>query len=268
MPRRPMLALVLLSLAAAACGPTSSAPSAGPSTGPSQVSTPSAVSSPGPTPSPQASATPSPSGQIDPANFGGPIDNPWFPLLPGTTFTYHGTKDGEPAVDIYAVTAETKVIDGVTCTIVRDRLTLTGVLAERTVDYYVQDREGNVWYFGEDTEELDATGKVTSTEGSWHAGVDGAIPGVYMEANPTIGHSYPQEFYKGHAEDHFEVVSLSASVKVPFGSFNDAVMTKEWTPLEPAVLDNKYYVRDLGEVREVAVKGPVEELLLVKVDRP
>jgi hypothetical protein len=140
------------------------------------------------------------------------------------------------------------------------------VLAERTTDYYVQDKDGNVWYFGEDTAELDANGQVTSTEGTWHAGVDGAVPGIFMEAIPTVGHALAQEFYEGHAEDHFEVVSLSTPVTVPYKSFAVSLRTKEWTPLEPDVLDNKYYVRGIGEVKEISVKGPVELLELVSVN--
>jgi hypothetical protein len=217
-----------------------------------------------------AASSPSPaaSGALDPANFTTTIDNPWFPLTPGTTLTYRGTKDGKRALNVSKVTDRSAVIGGVTCRVIDDRLWLDGVLEEKTTDYYVQDLEGNVWYFGEDTETLDANGKVLSREGSWHAGRDGAIPGIFMEAVPTVGHAYTQELYVGHAEDHFEVLSLTATVKVPFGSFSGAVQTKEWTPLEPDVLDHKVYVRGIGEVREASVKGPIEKLELVKVDRP
>ncbi|HSS37070.1 MAG TPA: hypothetical protein VLR93_12420, partial [Patescibacteria group bacterium] len=229
---------------------TASSAGAGPST-PAPASTPSAVPSAGGSPA------------IDPANFTTTIDNPWFPLVPGTTYTYHGTKDGKAAVDSYAVTDKTRTLDGVVCRVVEDRLVLDGKLEEETSDYYVQDVDGNVWYFGEDTKELDPKGHVTSREGTWHAGVDGAVPGIFMEADPTVGHAYPQEFYRGHAEDHFEVIDLNASVKVPFGAYSGVVQTKEWTPLEPGVLDHKYWVRGIGEVREVAVMGPTEELVLV-----
>ena len=217
-----------------------------------------------------ASVVPSPSVPVwmDPANFTTTIDNPWLPFVPGTVMTYRGTKDGEPGVETFTVTAQTKVISGVTCVVIDDRNTLSGVLEEKTFDYYVQDIAGNVWYFGEDTQELNEKGKVVSTEGTWHAGVDGAVPGIFMPAEPKVGDTFQQEFYKGHAEDNFQVLALSAAVKVPFGSFNDALQTKEWTPLEPDVLDNKFYVRGVGEVKEASVKGPVERLELVKVMKP
>jgi hypothetical protein len=147
--------------------------------------------------------------------------------------------------------------------VVLDRLFLDGKLAESTSDYYTQDNEGTVWYFGEDTETLDAKGKVLDREGSWQSGVDGAQPGVFMEAKPTRGHAFRQEYYASHAEDHFAVVDLSTPIRVPAGAYRNAMLTKEWTPLEPDVLDHKYYVRGIGEVREVSVKGAVESLSLV-----
>jgi hypothetical protein len=212
------------------------------------------------------SATPSIAGYhpvIDPANFTGVVDNPWFPLKPGSTYIYRGVKDGKPSRDVYVVTDRTKAIEGVPCVVVDDRLYLAGKLEEKTSDYYTQDRQGNVWYFGEDTAELDEHGKVTSTEGSWLTGRDGAEPGIFMEANPVVGHSFRQEYYKGQAEDQFAVVSLSESTKVPFGTFSGALLTKEWTVLEPKVLDHKYYVKGIGEVAELSVKGPVERARLV-----
>ncbi len=206
--------------------------------------------------------------QPSPGNFVRRIDNPWFPLRPGTKFGYSGIKDGKAARDVYRVTSATKTINGVRCTAVSDRLFLAGRLAERTTDWYAQDRRGNVWYFGEATAELDRTGRVTSTEGSWQAGRQGAQAGIYMTAQPMVGQSRRQEYYKGHAEDHFAVLSLRASVSVPFVTSKRALLTKEWTPLEPGTLDHKYYVRGIGEVKEVAVKGPTERLELVAVRRP
>jgi len=239
-------------------------PSAG---SPEASATSSAATSPTAAPSIAAPGSPAPSGPvtIDPSKFSATVDNPWFPLTPGTIFTYHGTKDHKNATDRYAVSNRTEIIDGVACRVVDDRLFLNGFLAERTTDYYTQDSDGNVWYFGEDTAELDRAGHVTSTEGTWHAGVDGAIPGIFMQANPTIGAAFTQEYYPGHAEDHFQVVSLAASISVPYGSFKNALLTKEWTPLEPGVIDHKVYVRGIGEVREVTVKGPLEELVLAKI---
>ena len=202
---------------------------------------------------------------IDPASFSANVDNPLFPLTPGTTLVYTGTKDGKQALDLTTTTLRTAVIGGVKTRVVEDRLYLNNVLEERTSDYYAQDRCGNVWYFGEDTATLDEHGNVVSTEGSFHAGVDGAQPGVFMEAHPTVGRRFRQEWYAGHAEDMFAVVSLSSPVTVPAGSFPHALRTKESTALEPDVLDNKYYVEGIGEVKEVAVKGPLERLELVEV---
>ena len=183
------------------------------------------------------------------------VDNPWFPLKPGTTFIYKGTKDGQSGRDVVTVTNHTTRIRGVRCTAVDDRLSLHGRLAERTTDWYAQDAQGNVWYFGEATAELDKSGRVTSREGSWRAGVDGAQPGILMPAHPKVGQSFRQEYYKGHAEDHFAVVSVSASVVVPYTASAHALLTKEWTPLEPDTLDHKVYVRGIGLVREETIKG-------------
>ncbi|HEX8855520.1 MAG TPA: hypothetical protein VF752_07950 [Thermoleophilaceae bacterium] len=193
------------------------------------------------------------------------VDNPWFPLKPGTTLVYTGVKDGRPARDVVFVTDRTKTISGVRCVVVRDRLYSRGHLIERTSDYYAQDRRGTVWYLGEDTAELDAKGRVKSTEGTWHAGVDGARAGIFMPRHPRVGETHRQEYYKGHAEDHFRVVSLHARVSVPYGMFRNALETREWTPLEPGVLDAKRYARGIGEVSEESLKGGDERLELVSV---
>jgi hypothetical protein len=195
------------------------------------------------------------------------VDNPWFPLRPGTTYVYRGVKDGVPARDVVTVTHGVRKIQGAPCVVVSDRLYLHGRLAERTTDWYSQDARGNVWYFGESTAEFDARGRVTTTEGTWRAGRDGARPGIYMPAHPTPGRSGRQEHYAGHAEDHFEVVRLNASVHVPYASSTNALLTKEWTPLEPGVVDHKLYVHGIGTVLEETVKGGDERLELVSVRR-
>jgi hypothetical protein len=149
--------------------------------------------------------------------------------------------------------------------VVSDRLYTKGRLHERTTDWYTQDSQGNVWYYGEATAELDRNGKVKSTEGSWQAGRDGAKPGVFMFARPKVGRSARQEFYKGHAEDYFRVLRLNASVKVPYASSKKALLTREWTPLEPGVVDHKLYVRGVGLVLEQTIKGGDERNALVSV---
>jgi hypothetical protein len=193
------------------------------------------------------------------------VTNPWFPLPVGTTSVYAGTKDGESAIDIVTNSRATRVIDGVRTRVVEDRLLLSGKLEERTSDYYAQDRCGNVWYFGEDTAELDSHGRVIDTSGSFHAGIDGAQPGVFMQARPQLGRRFRQEWYAGEAEDTFKVIDLSTPITVPFGSFKHALRTEETTALEPGVVDNKYYVRGIGEVLERSVKGGREALVLVEV---
>jgi hypothetical protein len=183
------------------------------------------------------------------------VRNPWFPLAAGTTFVYTGEKDGERGRDVFRVTNRTKRVDGVSCTEVDDRLYTAGHLAERTKDWYAQDARGNVWYFGESTAELDKSGHVTSREGSWRSGVNGAKAGIFMPAEPRVGQSFRQEYYKGQAEDHVAIVRVDASVIVRYAASAHALLTKEWTPLEPGVLDHKLYVRGIGEVKEETIKG-------------
>jgi len=202
---------------------------------------------------------------IDPASFSPHVTNLLFPLTPGTILVYTGTKDGKPALNLVATTAKTRVIDGVRTRVVEDRLYLANVLEERTSDYYAQDRCGNVWYFGEDTATLDPHGNVVSTDGSFHAGVGGAQPGVFMQAHPQLGRKFRQEWFQGQAEDVFKVIDRSALVTVPAGSFAHALRTEETTALEPGVVDNKYFVAGIGEVAELSIKGPVETLNLVEV---
>jgi len=203
--------------------------------------------------------------KFDPKGFSPYVTNRLFPLKVGRILVYTGVKDGKAALNLVLTTSRTRVIDHVTTRVVEDRLYLHNVLEERTSDYYAQDACGNVWYFGEDTATLDAHGHVISTEGSFHAGVAGAQPGVFMQAHPTLGRQFRQEWFQGHAEDVFKVIGLDSSVTVPAGSFHHALRTSEHTALEPGVLDNKFYVRGIGEVVETAVRGPAERLELVEI---
>ena len=199
--------------------------------------------------------------------FSARVTNPWFPLRVGSVYRYVGVKDGEPTHEVMTVTHLTRVIDGARCVAVWDLLFVRGRLEERTTDYYTQDARGNVWYFGEQTAELDARGGVKDTSGSWMAGVRGGRPGIFMFAHPRPGLSARQEYLKGEADDHFGVLSMREAVSVPYGSFRGAMLTKEWTPLEPGVLDHKYYVRGIGTVLENTVKGGVERNELVSFRR-
>ena len=203
--------------------------------------------------------------RISRRSFTAKVTNPWFPLVVGRTMVYTGIKDGKRALNIIVVTRHVRRIDGVPTRVVEDRLYLNDVLEERTRDYYAQDRCGNVWYFGEDTATLDAHGRVTSRDGSFHAGVGGALPGVMMQAKPQVGRWFRQEWQPGQAEDRFKTITTRARVTVPYGSFRHALRTEERTRLEPDVVDNKYYVRGVGEVVEGAVKGDQERLTLVEI---
>ena len=202
-----------------------------------------------------------------PLRFSARVTNPWYPLLPGSVYVYRGVKDGERSREVMTVTQRTRMIDGAPCVVVSDLLYLRGRLEERTTDYYTQDSQGRVWYFGEKTAELDKQGHVKSTSGSWLAGVHGAKPGIFMFTHPAPGHSARQEYYKGEAEDHFQVLRLETSVKVPFIATKRALLTKEWTPLEPGVIDHKYYARGIGTVLERTAKGPLERNELVSFRR-
>jgi hypothetical protein len=180
---------------------------------------------------------------IDPAEFTTTIDNEYLPMKPGTTFVYEGGAERNEM----SVTSDTKKVMGVECVVVDDRAWENGQLIEKTYDWFAQDKEGNVWYFGEDTKEYQ-NGKVVSTKGSWEAGVDGAKPGIIMQADPKVGQSYRQEYYPGEAEDMAKVQSLNDSVTVPYGSFDHVLVTREWTPLEPSYDEHKYYARGVGQV--------------------
>ena len=201
---------------------------------------------------------------IDPADFVTTIDNPYFPLAPGTVTVFEGTSDGEPEVVTVRVTGRTKTIQGIPCVVVRDTVRVNGEIAEDTFDWYAQDVDGNVWYMGEDTKEYDG-GEVVSTEGSWEAGVDGALPGVIMPADPTIGLAYTQEHDAGQAEDKGKILALGRQVSVPYGSFDRVLVTEDWTPLEQNVLERKSYAPGIGVVYEELVKGGQEVLRLVDV---
>lgn len=178
------------------------------------------------------------------------MTNSWFPLRPGTVLRYRGEDAGVPVREVLAITRKTRRVPGGHARVLHDRLFKRGHLAEDTLDWYAQDRAGNVWYFGEATKELDARGHVFSREGSWEAGKDGARAGVFMPAQPRAGRSYRQELYRGHAEDRFKIESVRGNVMV----------THEWTRLEPGVLDQKVYVRGVGTTSEDSLRGGTEHL--------
>jgi hypothetical protein len=179
--------------------------------------------------------------------------NPYVPLIPGTCRTYKAdTDEGTETIEV-CVTDDTREILGVNCMVVRDTVTLDGELTEDTLDYYAQDLDGNLWYFGENSYSYEDD-RIVSVEGSWIAGVDGAKAGIIMYADPQIGDLYRQEFLPGEAEDMAEVLALDKAVSVPYGNFENCVMTKDFTPIEPDLKEHKYYAKDVGVVLEVNVE--------------
>ena len=190
---------------------------------------------------------------IDPANFVDTIDNPWFPATPGKKYIYEGqTEDGLERIEVYN-TNETRIVMGVTCTVIRDTVSIGGELFEDTYDWFAQDIYGNVWYFGEDSKEFD-DGE-WDYSGSWEAGVDGAYPGIIMFANPQVGVAYRQEYWEGEATDMGMVVSFGESLTVKYGSFDDLMVIRDWNPLEPEVVEHKYYAEGIGVIKEEVVFG-------------
>lgn len=243
-----------LALTGAACGS-----SGGETSAPTVMTTTSIVAGP----AVQAVIDPGDGGdyapQIDAANFVDVIDNPYLPLPVGARWVYEG--DGE-RVEV-EVTDERKQILGIEATVVRDTVTDgSGQLVEDTFDWFAQDAEGNVWYLGEDSTSYE-DGEPLNTEGSWQAGVDGAEPGIVMPAGPVEGDAYRQEFYEGEAEDLGEVRRVEPSLDTPTGAYADVLVTGEWTPLEPEVVEEKYYAEGVGMVLEVKVQGGTGRLELV-----
>lgn len=197
----------------------------------------------------------------DAAEFTTTIDNPFMPWIPGTVFTYEG--GGETIV--VEVTDQTRDVLGVTTVVVHDTVSENGEVVEDTYDWYAQDADGNVWYFGEDSKEMSG-GEVTSTEGSWEAGVDGALPGIAMEADPQVGDYYYQEFYEGHAEDTGEVLAVDEHVEVPYGAFDGCLRTEDVNPLDTSVVEHKFYAAGVGFVLETGVEGSDQRVELVSVE--
>jgi hypothetical protein len=201
-----------------------------------------------------------------PGDFVAAIDNRYFPLRPGTTFLYSGKQEGQARRVSVFVTHRKKRIAGIQATVVLDQVLVGGKPEEKTFDWYAQDKRGNVWYLGEDSSDF-VKGKWVRSDGSWETGVDGAKAGIVMKANPGGAEVYRQEYYAGHAEDMAKVLSSNRPVTIPYGSFEHALETSEWTPLERGVIEHKYYVRGVGNVRTIMVKGGSEEERLVSITR-
>jgi hypothetical protein len=202
--------------------------------------------------------------KIDPANFVAGIDNRYLPYKPGTTFRFEGVRGTTPQTDVQVVLHRTRRILGVTSTVVRDTVSEHGRAIERTDNWYAQDKQGNVWYMGEDSFEL-KNGHFVKAGDSWKSGVNGAKPGIIMPAHPRSGDAYRQEYYPpGKALDKARVLRLGGSMTVPYGAFKGLLVTSEYSPLEPQT-EQKYYAPGVGEIAERVVKGHHEEFRLVRV---
>jgi hypothetical protein len=196
------------------------------------------------------------------------IDNPFWPMKPGTRWTYRETAPGAaPQRIVVTVTHRTRrVASGVTVRVVHDRATKHGQLVEDTFDYYAQDGKGNVWYMGEDTTEFEH-GKPVSKAGSWEAGVDGAKAGIVMLAHPRVGRRYREENYPGHALDGAKVMSRTEQAQTPYGHFGHLLFTKNFNPLEPRSIEYKFYARGIGPVLEVGISGDDDRADLLRFRR-
>lgn len=254
-PRRLVAALVGLMILAAFAGCSRDGSTTGTPLAPSVTAT-------GPDPLEARISLP-----FDPANFVAGGTNPYFPLTPGLRYSYTSQTDEGLETNEVEVTHDTKVILGVTATVIRDKVFLEGSLIEDTFDWYAEDKQGNVWYLGEDTKEYE-NGVPISSAGSWEAGVDGAQAGIIMLAHPKVGDQYYQENAPGVVEDQGKVLSLKETVTVPFGTFSNCVQTAEWTPIEPGNRAFKYYAPGIGMVLEVAPHGGRQRVELVGLTRP
>ena len=205
---------------------------------------------------------------LDPSDFTTEIDNPYWPMKPGTRWTYREIdEEGKKLEVVVVVTTETKTIaNGITARVVRDVVSEEGEMVEDTKDWYAQDSSGNIWYMGEDTAEFE-DGEITTKAGSFEAGVDGALPGIIMPADPWPGMKYRQEYYEGEAEDNGEVLSVDEMAEVPYGQFDEVLLTKDTITIEPDVLEYKLYARGIGPVLVLGISGGAGREELVKVDR-
>jgi hypothetical protein len=192
---------------------------------------------------------------LNPDDFVEQIDNPYWPMAPGSRWVFTETdfEGGEQRI-VITVTDRKKDIQGIQATVVRDTVTEDGELVEDTFDWFAQDKDGTLWYLGEDTTEYE-NGKAVTKEGSWETGVDGAEAGVFLPADPEVGMTYRQEYRAGEAEDHAKILSLDERVEVPAGKYTGVLMTKDYTPLQPEALEHKFYAKGVGPVMLVGISG-------------
>lgn len=263
MNRRTLPLIVAAIIVCAGC--TSS--TTGPAT---QTSAPAPESSPAAATSSPAATLPTGAEPVnlDPADFTADITHPFWPMKPGTRWTYRDVDEkGEVQTVVVVATNDTKKLaNGVTARVIRDTVRSEGEVVEDTFDWYAQDLAGNVWYMGEDTAEFE-NGKIVSRAGSFEAGADGALPGIILPAEPQVGQKYRQEYLEGEAEDNGEVLGLNQLVEVPAGRYTGALLTRDTNSLEPDVVEYKLYAPDIGPVLTVDISGGAAREVMVKIDK-
>ena len=263
MNRRTLPLILAAIIVCAGCTSSATAPATQPSA-PAPESSPAAG-----TPS-TASALPTGAEPVnlDPADFSADITHTYWPMKPGTRWTYRDVDEKGEVQDVVVIaTTETKKLaNGITARVVRDTVRSEGDVVEDTFDWYAQDSAGNVWYMGEDTAEFE-NGKIVSRAGSFEAGADGALPGIILPAQPQVGQNYRQEYLKGEAEDNGEVLGLNQLVEVPSGRYSNALLTRDTTTLEPDVVEYKLYAPGIGPVLVVDISGGAAREALVKIDK-
>ena len=272
MPRRPWLpALLAVAWIAASCGDNAATDDTSAARTSTDIAAPTTTSTSAATSADRPVIDPGDGGDytvaIDPASFSSVVDHPYLPKLPGTRWVYEAT-DAEGSVEIITVEVlhEYRTVMGVETIVVHDVVeTEAGELVEDTFDWFAQDADGNVWYFGEDTTSYEDG--AAGDAGAWEAGVGGALPGIVMPATPVVSDiGYRQEFLAGEGEDMGQIIAISGRASVPAGDYDDVVMTRDWTPLEPDVVEEKTYASGVGFVHETkaAGDGAGEEVMLVE----
>jgi hypothetical protein len=256
-----LVGLAAVGLLAVACGDDASTSSDTSAVAPSSTAAPDATAPPttsGTYPDPVID--PGDGGDyapaLDPADFVAAVDNPFLPLTPGNTWTYEEVdEEGVTELVEVEVLEETRDIAGISATVVRDTVSIDGVVQEDTYDWFAQDVDGNVWYLGEDVSNYDEQGNFTDNDGSFEHGVDGAFGGIAMPGDPQVGDAYRQEFHEGSAEDLGQILALDGTASVPFGEFDGLLVTRDWNPLDPEVIEEKYYAPGVGVILETHVRG-------------
>ena len=249
-----MSVILLGAIAIVGCGSSGTPPTATSGQAQGKPSAPSAAATTSTTSKTPSGTLPNYHPNIDPAKFTTTIDNPYFPLKPGTTHILIGKRDGAPTRHRLEVTNQTKRVLGVDTVVIKDTVTSNHSLIEKTTDWYAQDTKGNVWYFGEQTAEY-ANGVVTNTQGSWEAGVDNALPGIIMPANPKPGPWYQQEYRPGIALDKGKILADNLTVTVNGKTYHNVIKEHDVNPLDPSLKEYKWFAPGIGTLKTIRSGG-------------